>query len=231
MVFENNVRAVVSVWTLTPSERHVVPLHIWQSIGALKLISQSSHFVDSTKTCDLPVYWWSVSYPIQCAAWSHLPHNVLHSSYPQSVFFQLEQFQGTHKTGSKTWRFRCLLEKFEGTHGDFTQRLAGYTDDPYAFCDEVERITSGVVQHERKESSPELFPSPKPTAQEKGSAPAKQSRKRKDPPFESEEPGPSKRTKEVADVEAELQAHYIGTISFSLFLSLCFLLILCSECL
>ena len=142
---------------------------------------------------------------------------------------RLEQFKGTHKTGSKTWRFRCLLEKFEGTHGDFTQRLAGYTDDPYAFCDEVERSTSGIVTHERKESSPELFSSPTPTAQEKGSASTKQSRKRKDPPSESEEPGPSKRTKEVADIEAELQDHYIGTISFSLFLSLCLLLILCSP--
>ena len=108
--------------------------------------------------------------------------------YIPLVLFQLEQFKGTHKTGSKTWRFRCLLEKFEGTHGDFTQRLAGYTDDPYAFCDEVERSTSGIVTHERKESSPELFSSPTPTAQEKGSASTKQSRKRKDPPSESEEP-------------------------------------------
>ena len=66
------------------------------------------------------------------------------------------------------------------------------------------------MQHERKESSPELFSSPKPTAQQKGSTSTERSRKRKDPPAESEEPGPSKRVKEVADIEAELQAHYIG---------------------
>ena len=156
--------------------------------------------------------------------------------YYAHVVFSLEQFKGAHKTGSKTWRFRCLLEKFEGTHGAFTQHLAGYADDPYAFCDEVEHSTSGVVQHEKKESSPELFPSPKPTVQEKGSTstqrsrkrkdpPAEsgepvqekgststqRSRKRKDPPAESGEPGPSKRMKEVADIEAELQAQYIGT--------------------
>ena len=126
-------------------------------------------------------------------------------------FFSLEQFKGTHKTGSKTWRFRCLLEKFEGMHGAFTQYLAGYTDDPYAFCDEVERSTSSVVQHEKKESSPELFPSPKPTVQEKGSTSTQRSRKRKDPPAESGEPGPLKWMKVVADIEAELQAQYIGT--------------------
>ena len=74
------------------------------------------------------------------------------------------------------------------------------------------------MQHERKESSPELFSSLKPTAQEKGSASTKQSRN--DLPSELEELGPSKQMKEVADIEAELQDHYIGTLSLSLSLSL-----------
>lgn len=147
------------------------------------------------------------------------------------IFFSLDQFKGAHKTGSKTWRFRCLLEKFEGTRNAFTKKLANHIDDPFAFCEELEHTTRGIVHHERKESSPELFPSPKPAPPkpQKKSASTEQglsqqahksndrSRKRKDlpsgEPGPSAEPGPSKRPKQDLqkdDIEAELQAHYIG---------------------
>ena len=74
-----------------------------------------------------------------------------------------------------TWFALCIYA-LEGVTGGVTSifcvctsyKLAGYTEDLYAFCDEVEHSTSGVVQHKKKESSPELFPSPSLLHKKKG---------------------------------------------------------------
>lgn len=157
------------------------------------------------------------------------------------------KFKGDDKTGSYTWKLRCLVEKFEADRNDFTKRLGQLTGDPHAFCDELERRTGGIVHHETRETSPELFSNPttqhpkgkktsvpeqqgkrKDSAQDepgpskprKDSVPEDQApskslavkpRKRKG--AAQEEQGPSKRHKEdsqMADIEAEVQAHYIG---------------------
>ena len=119
---------------------------------------------------------------------------------------------------------RCLLTKFHDCT-DFTKRLAKFTGDPHSFCDELERVTGGIVVHETRKTSPELFPSPKSTYHKpsKVSTPEEQgpsqspaaakvkARKRKG--TTQEDQGPSKKQKDeppTADIDAEVQKHYIG---------------------
>ena len=59
--------------------------------------------------------------------------------------YSLFQLRGKQTAGGDDFKFRCRLNKFQVAISKFTQDLAKFTKSPLLFCEELSKMTDGIV--------------------------------------------------------------------------------------
>ena len=67
---------------------------------------------------------------------------IMQACLPYIIVINLLQFEGKNTTGSKAYKFRCQLDKFDVNVNAFTKKFMGHMSTYHQFCDTLVNATS-----------------------------------------------------------------------------------------